>query len=235
MIDIHCHIIPGVDDGPKDMDMSIAMARQAVSDGITTIAATSHIPDDRLSPEMIKKHIRIINERFSEEEIPLSVVTGGELPFYLPVSVMSGYTINGNGYVLLEFPHSHLPHTAQDTILEIIDNGMKVIVAHPERNPTVIRNPGIIIDIVKNTGAGLQITAGSLTGIFGSGPKSCAVRLLKKKVVTVIASDAHSSGTRRPVLSEGLRVASKFTGEKAAEKMVVDNPRSIIFGQPVLF
>ncbi len=234
MIDIHCHIIPGVDDGSPDMSTSLAMASQATGDGITTLVATPHIQSERLTPEMIREQIRILNERFSEAGIPLSVVAGGELASFFPVSAMAGYSINGNGYVLLEFPHSHLPYTAKDTVEQIIRQGMQVIIAHPERNPSVIRSPEILVDMVESTGASVQITANSLTGAFGPAARSCAVQLLKKKVVTVIASDAHSAGTRKPVLSDGFKVAVKIAGQKAAEKMVMDNPRAIVLGLPVM-
>ena len=234
MIDIHCHIIPGVDDGSPDMRTSVDMAVAAAGDGLKTIVATPHIQSEALSPAMIKKHVEILNARFMETGIPVTVVPGGEVASFLPVSMMKNYSINGNGYILLEFPHSHMPLSARETILNIMSEGLYVIIAHPERNPSVIRNPDILFDLVETTGACVQITANSITGGFGPVVKSCARHLIKKGSVTVIASDAHSAGSRKPALSEGLKVAAKIVGHDRAERMVLDNPRSVILGLPVI-
>jgi protein-tyrosine phosphatase len=234
MIDIHCHIIPGVDDGSPDMRTSLSMAAIAAGDGIKTLVATPHIQSEIMGPDVIREKVMMLNERFSEAGIPVSVAAGGEVASFLPVSTIRKYSINDNGYILLEFPHSHLPYTAKETVANIMSEGLRVIIAHPERNPSVIRSPEILVDIVESTGAGIQITANSICGEFGHAIKSCARHLLKKKIVTVIASDAHSAGLRKPVLAEGVKAAGKIVGLEAAEKMVRDNPRSILFGLPVL-
>lgn len=233
MIDIHCHIIPGVDDGSPDMHTSLDMAVIAAGDGIKTIVATPHIQSESLTPSFIKDQVDILNERFSDMGIPVTVVTGGEVASFLTVSMMKKYTINDNGYILLEFPHSHLPISAKDTVSKLIHEGLKVIIAHPERNPTVIRNPEMLIDIVETTGAYTQITANSLTGGFGQQIKACSKHLLKKNVVTIIASDAHSSGFRKPFLSEALKEAIKTVGLDAVVKMVRTNPQAVIDGYPI--
>jgi len=234
MIDIHSHIIPGVDDGSPDMRTSMDMAVIAVGDGIKTIVATPHIQSEILSPDMIREKVEALNERFSETGIPLSVVVGGEVASFLPISLMKNFSINNNGYILLEFPHTHLPFSAKETILNLMSEGMKVIIAHPERNPTVIKNPDTLIDIVEATGAATQITANSITGAFGPSIKSCAKHLLKKKMVSVIASDAHSAGFRKPSLTEGMNAAAKIVGQEQAEKMVYKNPLAVILGLPIV-
>jgi len=233
MIDIHCHIIPGVDDGSPDMRTSMDMAVIAAGDGIKTIVATPHIQSEILTPDMIREKVAVLNERFSETGIPVAVVVGGEVAPFLPISLMKKFSINDNGYILLEFPHTHLPFSAKDTILNLISEGLKVIIAHPERNPTVIKNPDTLIDIIEATGAYTQITANSITGAFGPSIKSCAKHLLKKKMVSVIASDAHSTGARKPFLSDGLNAAAKIVGQELAEKMVYKNPQSVILGLPI--
>lgn len=234
MIDIHSHIIPGVDDGSPDMRTTLDMAVIATGDGIRTLAATPHIQSDALSPSMIMEKVAALNERFIETGIPLTVVTGGEVASFLPVSLMKHFSINGNGYILLEFPHTHLPISAKDTISQLVALGLKVIIAHPERNPTVIRKPEVLLNLIEATGAYIQLTANSITGGFGPAIKSCAKHLLKKRIPGVIASDAHSTGFRKPVLSEGVDAASKIVGRELAEIMVNENPLSVILGLPII-
>lgn len=234
MIDTHCHIIPGVDDGSPDFRTSVDMAVVAAGDGIKTIVATPHVNSTALSPAMIREHVAALNLRFSETGIPVSVVTGGEVASFLPLEIMKQYSINGNGYILLEFPHSHLPVTSKETIRHLTMDGYKVLIAHPERNPSVIRNPRVLAEIINETGARAQITANSITGAFGMGIRSCARYLLKKNMVHVIASDAHSAGYRKPFLSDALAVAVKMVGEEKARRLVFDNPRAVIDGQIIL-
>ncbi|GAB6097829.1 tyrosine protein phosphatase [Desulfatiferula olefinivorans] len=233
MIDTHCHILPGVDDGAPDMATALAMAAIAVEDGIRILAATPHIDSPMLTPSVIRQQVEALNRRLADANIPLTVVPGGEVASFLPLRVMETHSINGRGYILLEFPHSHLPVHAAETIRQIEKDGFRVLIAHPERNPGVIRNPGALADLVNGTGALVQITGGSLTGEFGTRIRSCARTLLKKKLVHVIASDAHSAGFRRPVLSEALTAAEKMLGPEAAGKLVRDNPRAVILGEPV--
>ncbi len=234
MIDIHSHIIPGVDDGSQDMRTTMDMAVIAAGDGIRTIAATPHIQSDVLTPTMIMEKVTALNERLAETGIPLTVVTGGEVASFLPVSLMKQFSINGNGYILLEFPHTHLPISAKDTVSQLIATGLKVIIAHPERNPTVIRKPETLIDLIENTGAYIQLTANSITGGFGPAVKACAKHLLKIRIRGVIASDAHSAGFRKPQLSDGFEAASKIVGRELAEKMVNENPLAVILGLPII-
>jgi protein-tyrosine phosphatase len=234
MIDIHCHIIPGVDDGAPDMRTSLDMAVIAAGDGIRTIVATPHIQSDTLTPGFIREQVDILNDKFSGIGIPVTVVPGGEVASFLPVSMMKNYSINGNGYILLEFPHTHLPFSAKETVSNLIFEGMKVVIAHPERNPTIIRNPDVLVDLVEETGAAVQVTGNSITGGFGPAIKACSKYLLKKNIVNIIASDAHSTGFRKPALDEAVKAASKIVGLEQAERMANDNPRSVILGIPLI-
>lgn len=231
MIDTHCHILPGVDDGSPDMDRSVEMATIAYEDGIRKIVATPHVYSPEFTYLSICERTALLNETLQSRDIDVAIVPGAEIVTGLHAEIIKKYSINGNGYILLEFPHSHMPVNTKDIIYNLKIDGFKPIIAHPERNPSVIRKPQVLIDIVESTDVCVQITADSLIGTFGRAIKSCAVYLMKKGIVTVIASDAHSTGFRRPVLSEGYTKVKELLGEEKANLLVFDNPDAFITGK----
>lgn len=230
MIDTHCHILPGIDDGAPDFRTSIEMAVIAAGDGIKKIVATPHVNSPSLTPNAIARLANELNTRLLELGVPVNVVTGGEVAYLLPVAIKRKYSINNNGYILLEFPHSHMPANAKDIINKMSGEGCRAIIAHPERNPTIIRNPSLLVDIVKSTDAIVQITSDSIIGTFGRKIRTCSKYLLKKRVVSIIASDAHSTSFRRPEISEGVKAAGKIIGVENAQKLVVENPEAVLYG-----
>jgi|WetSurMetagenome_2_1015567.scaffolds.fasta_scaffold02389_4 protein-tyrosine phosphatase len=232
MIDIHCHILPGIDDGPSDMAESIEMARIAAGDGITTIVATPHLRDGADMADIIASGAADLNRYLDELAIPVKILLGADINVMLSIPSLKDYTINGTRYLLYEFPHTHMPGNAGVIIFNAMSVGLHPIITHPERNPSVIKDPNIIIDL-RETGPLVQITAGSLTGYFGPGSKECALYLLKKGAVDIIATDAHSCEGRRPVLSEGLHVAEKILGRKKAALLVQANPLAVIEGRRI--
>lgn len=230
MIDLHCHILPGIDDGPTDMAESIAMAKIAAADGITTIVATPHLKEHIYPAIRIEKAVSELNRQIADSGIPVKILRGADIYAMLSLELIKDYTINGTNYLLLEFPHTHMPKGAGSIIFNAIISGLNPIITHPERNPSVVRDPGIIIDL-HNSGALVQITAGSLTGHFGSEARECAIHLLKQKAVDIMATDAHSINWRTPVLSEGLLIAEKIIGRELALRLVKSNPLAIIEGR----
>jgi protein-tyrosine phosphatase len=232
MIDIHCHILPGIDDGPLEMAESIRMARTAAADGITTIVATPHLIDRVYTAGIISEGVAQFNRQLADHKIPVKILCGADINVMLSTPRLTDYTINGTRYLLLEFPHTHMPGNSGQIIFNAMSDGLHPIITHPERNPSVIRDPRIIIDL-RETGPLVQITAGSLTGYFGPESRECALYLLRKGAVDIIATDAHSNDDRRPVLSEGLRVAEKIVGRECASKLVNDNPLAVIEGRPI--
>lgn len=232
MIDIHCHILPDIDDGPDYLDEAVEMAKIASLDGITTIVATPHIKDVLHPAALIQGKVDELNKRLKNKGIPLEILRGADISSVIAPAFLKDYTINGTGYLLLEFPHTHLPGNAREMIFKIIINGFLPIITHPERNPSIIKKPGIILDLI-DSNTFIQITAGSLVGDFGSEVRHCAIHLLKLGVVNFIATDAHSSSWRKPVLSEGLRVAEKIVGADTAYRLVMTNPESVIKGKPL--
>jgi protein-tyrosine phosphatase len=233
MIDIHCHILPGIDDdGPARLEDVLEMARIAAGDGIRQIVATPHVKETIPSPERIRELVIMFNDALRANRIELEVFPGAEVGSMLNTSLLPEYTLNGSNYVLLEFPHSHLPQNAIEIVFNAVLVNLTPIVPHPERNPSVVRRPDLLLDLI-GAGALVQVTAGSLVGNFGPEAKVCGQYLLEKGLVHFLATDAHSPGWRRPVLSSGVKAAAKIVGEAAARRMVIDNPASVLAGVPL--
>ena len=231
MVDIHCHILPAIDDdGPARLEDVLEMARIAVADHIRQIVATPHVKNVVHSPESIRERVAWFNEELRKEGIGLEILPGAEVSSILNTSILRDHTLNGTDYVLLEFPHSHLPQNARQIVFDALMAGLIPIIPHPERNPSVVRRPELLIDLVE-AGALVQVTAESLVGGFGPEARACAVHLLKNKVVHALATDAHSPTWRRTVLSGGVQEAAKIIGESAARRLVTTNPAAIIAGK----
>ncbi len=230
MIDIHCHILPGIDDGPSGIGESIQMARIAVEDGITTIVATPHVKDTVHPASAIEKRVADLNGHLQALDIPLKVLPGADVNAFLNPSLMKDYTIGETNYILIEFPHTHIPQNAKDILFNISLQGLLPIITHPERNASVIKNPDFLFELLY-ANVLVQLTAESLTGEFGPDVRECALYLLSRGAVGCIATDAHSCGWRPPVLSEGVKVAAGVIGMERALQLVVANPEAVITGR----
>jgi protein-tyrosine phosphatase len=232
MIDIHCHILPGIDDGPKELADSLEMAEIAAADGIRHIVATPHVKSEILSPAFLEEKVRQLNDKLQRVFSPLQVLRGADVSAVLPPELLARYTINKGPYCLLEFPHSHLPRNAEELVFRILVAGLRPIITHPERNPSVVRDPELLFRLI-DAGGLVQITAGSLTGGFGANARECAAYLLKKGKVHFLATDAHSPTHRRPVLSPAVKEATAIIGYSAALDLVTTNPSAVIAGRPL--
>lgn len=232
MIDIHCHILPGIDDGPSTIEESIEMARIAYRDGITKIVATPHVRDGRHQEGLIAEKVNLLNSHLSDENIPVEILQGADVSAQMDSGQLSDYTINQTKYILIEFPHMFVPKNAWNLLFRMRTGGYYPIITHPERNLSVISHPELLFEMLE-TGTFVQVTAESLTGSFGIDIQQCACHLLKKGVVTFLATDAHSSTHRPPVLSYGLRVAEKKIGREKAVALVTKNPEKVLRGIPL--
>lgn len=230
MIDLHCHILWDIDDGPADFEGSLAMARLAVADGTRQLVATPHIGRNMHPPELIAARVAQLNAALREEKVDLEILCGGDNLYNIGAENLARYCINGSRYTLMEFPHTHLPANADEAIFEALHHGLVPIITHPERNPSIARDPKLIFDMVES-GALVQLTAASVAGGFGPAAKACSRYLLKKKMVHFLASDGHSAEQRPPVLSAGLKAATKIVGKEAARRLVIENPGKIVLGQ----
>lgn len=232
MIDIHCHILPGIDDGPKDIRESVAMARIAAEDGIKKIVATPHLKTDIYPPTEITDRVVQLNERVAKEGIDIEILPGADVSVLLDPSLLKAYCINKTDYILVEFPHTHLPSNSLDLLFNFSVNGFVPIITHPERNISIMQNPELLFQLL-DANALVQITASSIAGGFGPEIQECSLYLLKKGVVDIIATDAHSSEWRRPNLTKGLDVAERIIGKEKALQLVTINPGAVIAGEPI--
>jgi protein-tyrosine phosphatase len=239
MIDLHAHILPGLDDGASDISESLAMARVASDDGINTIVATPHVLQGVFdnSKEKILSAVATLNKTLQEQNIEIKILPGAEyyLEADLPHSLSKGelLTINDNGrYLLVELPSTSIPRYSAQVLYEIQLQGVTPIIAHPERNAGFTSSPAALKEMISR-GIMAQVTSGSITGLFGRRVKQTALSFLKQGLVHLVSSDAHSSRGRAPLLSRASREIEKHLGRDNASKLISQNPHSIIKGEPV--
>ncbi len=232
MIDLHAHILPGLDHGPGDWEEALAMCRIAVEDGIGTLAATPHVsetfPNRR---ERIREAVDELRARLVAAGIPLAVVAGGDYHIRPDLAPGSVLTLGGNGrYFLLEFPYQVLPPRADAFIRVLRGRGLAPIVTHPERTASLQHDWRRLEPLVRE-GALVQLTGGSLLGHFGPQARAAAERYLAKGWAHVLASDAHWATERVPRLAEARAAAARIVGEAAAAALVEANPLAVLEGR----
>lgn len=233
MIDLHCHILPGIDDGPTHLDVSLRMARCAVDDGITFTACTPHIypglyENNRAGIEAAVAALRV---ELAKAGIPLTLGTGADthLAPDLVGGIRSGRvpTINGTRYLLLEPPHHVAPPRFAESVFELMAAGYVPVITHPERLSWIETHYSIFGDLVRQ-GAWMQLTAGSITGRFGKRPQYWAERMLDEGLVHIIATDSHHIDKRPPLLAEGREAAALRVGAEEAMHLVLTRPQGIL-------
>jgi len=240
LIDLHCHILPGIDDGATDIAESLAMARMAVADGIQTIVATPHTLNEVYfnPPGKVLQYTDQLQQILSSERIELRICPGSDAHICAKmmdrVQNLEAATINQNGrYLLVEFPVQTIPADSREELFQLKLNRITPIITHPERNLVFQNDLELLYDLVA-MGCLVQITAMSVTGELGEDAMECAHRLLEHGLAHVMASDAHSVDSRPPVLSAGVAAAAQILGSaREAEAMVVDRPEAIVAGAAV--
>ncbi len=242
MIDLHCHILPDIDDGPETWEESLEMARMAVSDGIRTVVATPHLfrhrsvnMNDLNYKEAILEKVGELGARLAQDQIPLEVLVGCDFPLSREALELlqqdQVITINNSGrYLLLELPDLALPPTTEEICYALQCRGITPIITHPERHFIIQENPeklGRLLDL----GCLAQMTAGSLTGLFGRQVARLSRALVKKGYIKIVASDAHNCQGRTPALRKAVTLMARLIGKKAAMDMVTSIPEKIIRGE----
>ncbi|MGA2362488.1 MAG: CpsB/CapC family capsule biosynthesis tyrosine phosphatase [Candidatus Aminicenantales bacterium] len=231
MIDLHTHLLWDWDDGPDDRPQAREMCRIAEKDGITVIALTPHV--FRLS--RYGDNLNVLRQRMAEfvegmDGVPIDFHWGAEV-FVHPEVVASiekyGFTLDDTNYVFIELPSDTVPPGIGNLIYSLMAKGFVPIISHPERNRGFMERPEVLYELV-SMGCIAQVTAMSLTGEFGRETRSAAGLFMEHNLVHIIASDAHSSLMRPPVLSGAVEAARKIVGEAKAVAMVTEIPRAIL-------
>jgi protein-tyrosine phosphatase len=235
VIDIHSHILPEVDDGPKSWDVSVAMCRMAARDGITHMVATPHANDRYHYDREYLKGVLAHLQELVGDTIKLSLGCDFHLSYDNLQDAFSNptrYVIEGSQYMLVELSNYSVPPQTTDSFLKLGDCGITAIITHPERNPIVRESPQRIVEWAEQ-GCVIQITGSALTGFWGERVRRVAQWLLECQSVHVLATDAHDTAKRVPVLSTARDAAAAICGEEVADALVEANPRAIVSAQPL--
>lgn len=238
MIDLHCHLLPGIDDGPETLDEALEMARIAVANGITEAHVTPHLHPGRWENDRAKIEAAVAAYRaaLAAAGIALEVGYAAEvrldydiLPLIEADRVPFLGTLEGYRVMLLEFPHSHVPVGADKFVAWLLARHIRPMIAHPERNKDVMRDPSRLQPFVEQ-GCLLQVTADAVAGGFGELCTRRAREFLERGWVTVLASDAHDTVERPPRIAPGRDAAAKIVGEEEALRLTHGTPLRIVRG-----
>lgn len=211
MIDLHCHVLPGIDDGPKTIDGSIALGRAAAAAGTRTIVATPHVSDRyRNNARTIARLVEAINVAFAAAGLALEVLPGAEIASSriadLAREELAALTLGGGRWLLVECPFTAAASGFDVPLLYLRDQGYSIVLAHPERSPGFHRDPQMLRSLVR-AGMLTSITAGSLVGVFGAHVRRFALKLVQEEMVHNVASDAHDHVHRPPTIAGELERA----------------------------
>jgi protein-tyrosine phosphatase len=234
MIDIHHHLIYGVDDGPPDLDTSLAMAQEAIQDGITHVVCTPHASD------VYPYQAELAAQRFVELRDllrgQLELRQGCELHLTADNIIEAGanplrYSTEGKGYLLIEFPNMAIPPQMAEALFMLQSSGYTLIIAHPERYPVLLQQPEMLAEWVRK-GCLLQVTCSALYGRFGKMAEAFSNELLDRNWIHFLATDAHNLKWRPPHMKKSFEYVAQRAGEETARRLCLANPLAAIEGAP---
>jgi protein-tyrosine phosphatase len=209
VIDLHCHVLPGLDDGPADMDAAVMVARLAAADGTRTMVATPHIREDYpFDIELVAERTAALNDRLAQDGIDLRVVSGGEVALsrlsQLTQDELERLSLGSSRSVLVESPYQEATDLVEDTLFNLQVGGFHPVLAHPERSPSFMKDPDRLAVLVER-GILCSVTAASMAGRFGRTVQRATRLLFERGMVHDVASDAHDIRARAPGLTAGFR------------------------------
>jgi protein-tyrosine phosphatase len=233
MFDVHYHLIFGVDDGPKTLEDSLALAEASIAEGVTHIVATPHSSFRyQFQPEINRERFEILNRQLQGR-----LTLGLGCDFHLSLENIADlhrnpqkYTINGKQYLLVEFADFAISRITSQVLREMVIGGVVPIITHPERNPVLAADPERIRELV-DEGCLVQVTAGSLCGDFGRKIESITLDLIRKDLVHLVASDAHSMNWRPPSMGRAHKLITATFGRDTADRLCIHVPRVVFFGE----
>jgi protein-tyrosine phosphatase len=239
-VDIHCHCLSDVDDGPGDLDESLALCRALVADGITTVVATPHQLgryEGRNGAAAVRAAVEELNRAVAAEGLPLSVLPGADVRIdeRIPLLLSRDQILtvgDGGRYLLLELP-SEAWIDPVALVRELASMQVTTILTHPERHPRLSRQPDHVLRW-RAEGIVLQLTAGSLLGRFGRSAEQACWTWLRRGAADLIASDAHDVANRRPCLSAAFAAVARRLGPDGAGRVCIDNPQRVLRGRELL-
>jgi protein-tyrosine phosphatase len=239
LIDLHCHVLPGLDDGPPDLDHSVALVKLAAADGIARMAATPHVREDYTFPlGEIEARADQLNERLREAGVPVTVMPAAEVATsklqQLDDATLASLCLGSGSSLLVESPYQQATDLLEETLFTLQLRGFRPVLAHPERSPSFMKDPDRLATLVER-GILCSVTAASMAGRFGRTVQGVAKLLFERGLVHDVASDAHDIGRRAPGLTAGFRLLEKeLPGLTAAMPWFTTTaPEAILAGQAV--
>ena len=237
MVDLHCHILPGVDDGARSIEESLNMLRKQADGGVELVVATPHLLRGSYDTDIAEcqELTSELQQAADRSGIGIQIKFGVE--YYLAPQILddidrlADFTIDNNGrYILVEFPMHTIPTSTEDIFFNMKTKGITPVLAHPERNARICHNPSILLDLVTK-GCLTQINVGSLLGHFGRAIRKAARDIITHNLAHVVASDMHSVDS--PSLDQGVPEVEKLLGKKKAARLFVENPHKIIDAETI--
>jgi len=239
-VDIHCHCLPAVDDGPVTLSESLSLCRALARDCITNVIATPHQLgrfSDTNEAAQIREQVAILNQELQSDRISLSAVPGADVRvderICRLIEADKVLTLaDGGRYILLELPYE-IFIDIEPLLVELSSLGIQAIISHPERHPIIARQPSVLLEWLGQS-AHLQVTSASLLGDFGSAAQKAAWQLVSSGWASLVATDSHDLDHRRPRMSMAFEQISAKLGEAAARLVCIENPRRVLEGKDIL-
>lgn len=242
MIDLHCHILPDMDDGAESLEESVGMARIAESDGIEKIVGTPHLFRDNFEYKdlgVIEEKRKELSQALIEGNIQVEILCGAEvhISHNLLDEIRTHRThlvLNQSSYMFVEFPSDHIFSGVKELFFELLSEGITPIIAHPERNSVLSRHPEFLYELIQMGGLA-QANNGSFNGLYGRTAESAVFRYLELNLIHFISSDGHNTRSMAPRLSGARSKVERIIGERGARSFVCDNPKAVLEDREIPF